>query len=73
MRVISLKYGKDINYDNFSITIEENENHVDVRAFSDYNSNRAIIGSFNSSKEAETLVKNIALAYEKGKTVYFID
>ena len=73
MRIINLIDRTDINYDHFSLTTRTiPEGFFEIVAYSNFNSNRATIATCDKLSDVETIMKNIALAYEKGVKTYFV-
>lgn len=73
MRIINLIDGTDVNYDHFSLTTRTtSEGFFEIVAYSNFNSNRATIATCDKLSDVETIMKNIALAYEKGVKAYFV-
>ena len=73
MRIINLVNGKDIDYDQFSLTTRlASEGFFEIVAYSNFNSNRATIATCDKLNDVEMIMKEIALAYEKGVKVYFV-
>lgn len=73
MRIINLVDGIDINYEHFSlITRTTPEELFEIVAYSNFNSNIATLCTVEKYEEAETILKNIALAYGNGVKAYYI-
>lgn len=73
MRIINLLDGIDINYEHFSLkTRTTSEGFFEIVAYSNFNSNRATIATYDKLNDVEAIMKNIALAYEKGVKAYFV-
>ena len=73
MRIINLIDGTDINYDHFSLTTRTaSEGFFEIVAYSNFNSNRTTIATCDTLSDVETIMKNIALAYENGVKAYFV-
>lgn len=74
MRLINLVDGTDINYEHFSLTTRTTaEGFFEIVAYSNFNSNRATIATCDKLTDVAAIMKNIALAYEKGIKTYFVE
>ena len=73
MRIINLVDGTDINYEHFNLTTRTTpEGFFEIVAYSNFNSNRATIALCDKLNDVETIMKEIALAYQNGVKAYFV-
>lgn len=74
MRVINLVDGIDVQYEYFNLMIINTSNgFFEIIACNNFTSKKVTIATCDRLNDAETIMKNIGLAYEKGVKSYFIE